>query len=119
MSDRGEKAAFWVPVPIAEISAALPMVEPIRLLLVVSSQLTPIWRMADRLSSAILTRSKTWRGPGTRTRLMMMPEPTPGTTNDSVTAELSMEPPAEPVSDMGPPCAWTCGAESRSSPATS
>ena len=41
----------------------------------VSSQLTPSWRMAWRLISAILTCKSTWRGPGTTTRLMITKPP--------------------------------------------
>ncbi len=56
------------PATLAEAPITEARIELVR----GSSQLTPSSRTAVRSSSATLTRSSTWRGPGTRTRLMIV-----------------------------------------------
>ncbi len=82
----------WTPVLVCVIGPAVPLMlaappigEASSELSLGRNQLTPSSRIASRFSSAILTRSKTWRGPGTWTRLMIISPgwafpwvPTPG-----------------------------------------
>ena len=73
--------------------ATLPIVEARIAWFRVSSQLIPNWRIAVRFSSASLTWSRIWRGPGTLTRLISTaPPPRP-----------IKPPPAPPPPPIPPP----------------